>query len=98
MSSVTHWFRGVLEAFPETSVIWWTVVSGLLILAAILFVIGESLWGFGVRNFTAYTWFIRYSIPRPVLIGLAIGLAGLGVFVGIHFGFGKGWKTGPNLR
>jgi hypothetical protein len=91
-----NWWDRITHAFPVTSDVWWTVVSALGILFFALFMVGESLWLLGVRNFTAYTWYIRYSIPRPLLITLAISFFGLGVFVLIHFVWGHGWKTGPN--
>jgi hypothetical protein len=93
------WIGKIFSApFPATSNIWWSVVSGLLFTAMVLAIIGESLWLFGVRNFDAYTWFVRYTIPRPWLIGFAIGFGLFGIFIAIHFSIGRGWITGPNTR
>lgn len=90
------WWHGITKTFPVTSDIWWTVVIALLALDILLAIVGESLWLLGVKNFTALTWFVRYSIPRPWLIALLVIFSGFMTFLVWHFGWGKGWKTGPN--
>jgi hypothetical protein len=92
------WLSKALNSpFPSTSDIWWTVTTGFGFLFLLSFAIGESLWGAGVKNFTAYTWFIRYNVSRPVLIALVVIFAVAAAFLVWHFGWGKGWKTGPNV-
>lgn len=73
--------------FPITSDLYW-LIGSVLFLA--WFWAGELAWIFGVKNFDAYTWWIRETIPRPWLIGITIGFA---AFIVWHFAYGKG--VGP---
>lgn len=82
--------------FPVTSNIWWGIVSWLLIIAAVMIVVGESLALLGVRNFSFYTYYIRWEVPRPVLITLIALFAALAAFIVWHFGWGRTVVTGPN--
>lgn len=93
------WWQGLIKTFPVTSDIWWTVETILIGLVLLIFAVGESLWGAGVKNFVAYTYYIRYSTQhhRVFLILLSIAVLAFGVFFFIHFVYGKNWKTGPNV-
>lgn len=86
------WGWKALQAakFPITSDLYWGIGTILFLLWV---GIGESLWLAGVTNFTAYTWFLRVSIPRPVLIGVSIGLA---AFIVWHFAYATGFRPGRN--
>jgi hypothetical protein len=90
-------WQNLLKTFPETSVVWWTVVVYTLALAGVLIAVGEILALCHVRNFTFFTYYVRYLAPRHVLVASVIGFLGLAIFVLIHFIWGSGWKVGPNV-
>ncbi len=69
----------------------------LLVFTGILIAVGEILAVCHVRNFTFFTYYVRYLAPRHVLVASVIGFLGLAVFVLIHFIWGSGWKAGPNV-
>lgn len=91
------WWTRITHTFPLTSDIYWTVVSTLLVLLALMILVGELLAIFHVRNFTFYTYYIRYSVTHFWLIVISSAFFALGVFVLIHFIWGHGFKTGPNI-
>lgn len=92
---MTLW-QSLTKTFPVTSDIWWTVVVYLLALSALLIVVGETLAIFHVRNFTFFTYYVRFLAPRHVLIASVLGFLGLAIFLVIHFIFGHGYVVGPN--
>ena len=95
----SRYWQGLTHTFPVTSDVWWTVETILIILVLLIFAVGESLWGVGVRNFVAYTYYIRYSTQHRhwLLVLIAAAVLAFGIFFFIHFIFGKGYKVGPNL-
>ena len=81
------WVQRLFSTFPVTSNLYWGIGS-ILFLA--WFWVGEGLWMAGAKNFSAYTYFLRFVIPRPWMIALAISFA---AFIVIHFAFGKGYPA-----
>jgi hypothetical protein len=92
---VTLW-QSLTKTFPVTSDIWWTVVVYLLGTAGVMIVVGELLAIFHVRNFTFFTYYIRFLAPRHVLVASVLGFLGLAIFLVIHFIDGHGYVVGPN--
>lgn len=91
-----HLWQNLLKTFPYTSVVYWTVFVYVLCLLALQLLVGEVLALFRVRNFTFFTYYVRYLAPRHVLVPCVIGFLCLAVFVLIHFIWGHGYATGPN--
>jgi hypothetical protein len=87
----------LLKTFPKTSDIYWTVFVYGLALLGLQLLVGELLAIFHVRNFTFFTYYVRYLAPRHVLVASVIGFMGLAIFVLIHFIWGHGYKVGPNV-
>lgn len=87
------------KSFPITTDLWWTFVTIWLALGLVFFAIGEISWGLGLKNFEAYTYWIRYHARNHfwVLILVGASFLGLGIFMFIHFIYGKGYKLGPNI-
>lgn len=92
------WWNRITHTFPTTSDIYWTVVSLLLVLTATLILFGELAAVFGVRNFTFYTYYIRYSVTHRWLVVITSAFLALGIFTLIHFIWGHGFVIGPNKR
>lgn len=92
------WLTKALSApFPKTSDIYWTVVLGLAALVLLMVAFGELMWLAGVKNWTALTWYVRYTVPFKWLIVWAVVSGSTMAWLIFHFIWGSGWKTGPNI-
>lgn len=89
-----NFFRSL--PFPVTSNIWWTAVVWLLILVALMIFVGEMLALAGVKNFSFFTYFIRYELSHRTQIIILVFWVAFTAFLVWHFGWGHGIKTGPN--
>lgn len=91
------WWNRITHTFPVTSDVWWTVTLGIGTLFLLLIATGELLWLAKVKNFTALTWYIRFSVPSKWLIVWAVVWGATSAWLIWHFVWGSGWKAGPNI-